>query len=56
MTKGEVERIRHDVVTKRRFIHDGEIDDGGFFGELWRRQVLTPLKGHPDYLPKFAIA
>ena len=52
----EVDRIRRDVVSRRRFIGDGEIESGGFFDELWRRKIPTPLKRRPDYLPKFALA
>ena len=52
----EVERIRGDVVTRRRFIGDEEIASGGFFDELWRRRIPTPLKKKPDYLPRFALA
>ena len=42
-------------MTRRRFIVDEEIASGGFFDELWRRRIPTPLKKKPDYLPRFAL-
>jgi len=52
----EIARIRKEVVTKRRFIKDGEVVSGGFFDALWRRVIPTPLKQGPEYLQKFALA
>jgi hypothetical protein len=54
--KQEVDRIRRTVVMERRFYHDGSVTYGGFFDELWRRAIPTPLRDHPDYLPQYAIA
>ena len=51
-----VAKIRSRVVTKRRFLNDGEVVRGGFFDQLWRRSITTPLKKGPEYLQKFAIA
>ena len=52
----QIRVIREDVVDRRRFIGDGEIEYGGFFDALWRRTIPTPLAARSDYLPKFAIA
>ena len=52
----EVGRIREDVLMRRSFYHDGSVSYGGFFDELWRRAVPTPLKKGSEYLPKYAIA
>ena len=52
----ELAQIRKDVITRRRFIHDGEIEPAGFFEELWRRWIPTPLKKGREYLQKFAVA
>jgi len=56
VSREEVERIRQEVVRRRRFIGDGEIMYGGFFEELWRRDIPTPLKDRHDYLPVHAVA
>jgi transposase-like protein len=52
----DVERIREEVITTRSFYHDGSVSYGGFFDELWRRELPTPLKKGRDYLPRYAIA
>ena len=52
----EIERIRADVITRRRIIHAGEIEQGGFFEKLWLRQIPTPLNRGPEYLQQFAVA
>lgn len=49
-------RIEEEVTSRRYFIADEAVEKGGFFDELWRRQIPTPLKATPDYLPKFAVA
>jgi len=54
--KEQVESIRREVVRRRSFYHDGSVTYGGFFDELWRRVIPTPLKERPEYLPKYAIA
>jgi len=54
--KREVERIGAEVVRRQSFYHDGSVTYGGFFDELWRRELPTPLKTRCDYLPKYAIA
>jgi hypothetical protein len=51
-----IAKIRPDVITRRRFINDGEVVKGSFFDQLWRRQIPTPLKEEPEHLQKFAIA
>jgi hypothetical protein len=51
-----VSNIRRHVLTARSFYHDGSVTYGGFFDELWRREIPTPLKQAPDYLPHYAIA
>jgi len=56
VNRDEVRRICEDVVTRRRFYHDGSVSYGGFFDELWRRDIPTPLKKRPDYLPGYAVA
>ncbi len=56
LSKYAVMRIRSQVTKNRRFIGDGEIVKGGFFEELWKRRIPTPLKNKPDYLPNYAIA
>jgi len=40
----------------RGFLHDGAIPYGSFYEQLWRREITTPLKEQPDYLPKYAVA
>lgn len=52
----EVERIREDVVTRRRFLSDEKIEQGGFFDELWRRRIPTPLAQRDECLPNYLIA
>ena len=54
--KAEVVRICEEVLVKRSFYHDGSVSYGGFFDELWRRDVPTPLKKRPEYLPEYAVA
>ena len=54
--KHEVERIRRAVMTNRSFYHDGSVSYGGFFDELWRRDLSTPLKRNPEHLPRYAVA
>ena len=56
LSRNAVMRIRSQVTKNRRFIGDGEIVKGGFFEELWKRRIPTPLKNKPDYLPAYAIA
>lgn len=56
ISEAEVRTIREDVVKRRRFIRDKEIESGGFFESLWRKQIPAPLKEKSDYLPKFAVA
>jgi len=51
-----VELIRRKVVRSRSFYHDGSVSYGGFFDELWRRLIPTPLKEKPEYLPKYTLA
>lgn len=51
-----VKRIRREVGRRRSFYHDGAVSYGGFFDELWRRELPTPLKQQSDYLPAYAIA
>ena len=50
-----IQRVMNEVATRRRFIGDDEVVAGGFFDRLWRRQIPTPLKEKPDYLPEFAV-
>jgi hypothetical protein len=54
--KQTVSNIRERVLTARSFYHDGSVTYGGFFDELWRREIPTPLKKTPDYLPNYAVA
>lgn len=56
VTKDEVGRIVEEVVARRAFYHDGSVSYGGFFDELWKREVPTPLKKRSDYLPRYAVA
>jgi hypothetical protein len=56
LSKREVMRIHKRVLTERRFITDGEVEAGSFFDQLWRRQIPTPHKQQPEYLPAFALA
>jgi len=56
MSAGEVKRIAETVLERRSMYHDGSVTYGGFFDELWRREVPTPLKDGRDYLPKYAVA
>ena len=56
ISKKEVDAIIQDAITRRRFIKDGEVVDGGFLDLLWRRKIPTPLAKRDDYLPKFAVA
>ena len=56
LSREDVVWIRDDVKTRRRFIADGEIERGGFFDQLWRRQIPTPLAKRSDHLPIYAIA
>jgi hypothetical protein len=56
IAKEQVELIRRKVVKNRSFYHDGSVSYGGFFDELWRRVIPTPLREKRDYLPKYAIA
>ena len=51
-----VRRICEDVIMRRSFYHDGSVSYGGFFDELWRREIPTPLKKRSEYLPRYAIA
>lgn len=52
----QVNRVRRDVVKGRSFYENGSVTYGGFFDELWRRAIPTPLKEKPEYLPAYAIA
>lgn len=54
--KPQVNRMLNEVVTRRSFYHDGSVTYGGFFDELWCRQLPTPLRNLPEYLPRYAIA
>jgi hypothetical protein len=54
--KEVVRRICAEVIRRRSFYHDGSVSYGGFFDELWRRELPTPLKKRPEYLPAYAIA
>jgi len=56
LNKQDIDRIRRKVTMKRSFYHEGEVSFGGFFDQLWRRAIPTPLKQSCDYLPKFALA
>jgi hypothetical protein len=52
----DVRRICKEVIGRRSFYHEGSVTYGGFFDELWRREVPTPLKKCPEYLPRYAVA
>jgi len=54
--KETVNRVCREVVRRRSFYHDGSVTYGGFFDELWRRMLPTPLKRGNEYLPAYAIA
>jgi len=56
LMKKTVRRIRRTVMRKRSFYHDGSVTYGGFFDELWRRELPTPLKDNDEYLPAYAVA
>ena len=56
LTKEKVLQIREDILTKRRFISEWQIKKGGFFHQLWLRQIPTPLAKRPEYLPGYATA
>jgi transposase-like protein len=56
IAKRQVRRLREEAVKRRSFYHDGSVSYGGFFDELWRRELPTPLKQRGDYLPAYAVA
>ena len=51
-----VESIRRDVLKRRHFLTDREIEEGTFFESVWMRRISTPLKKRDEYLPLYAAA
>ena len=54
--RDRVEEIRKDVMKRRHFLTDREIEVGSFFESVWMRRISTPLKKADEYLPQYAMA
>ena len=52
----QVEGILEDVLQRRHFLTDREIETKSFFESVWMRRIATPLKEGDEYLPQYAAA
>ena len=56
VSQDQVAYIRNDVLNRRHFLTDREIEKESFLESVWMRRTPTPLKRSEEHLPQYAAA